>query len=70
MTAYEVTCELKSPYGSKNTAGEPVDVPEQHFLAVDGPGDPNEARYAVVYTFEFPAERESADFVVAPLEGL
>lgn len=81
MTAkYDVKRELKTCYAPKNTDWELVDIPELHFLAVEGQGDPNasaayrravEALYAVAYTVKFASKGDLAkDFVVGPLEGL
>lgn len=57
-----------------------VEVPEQHFLAIDGHGNPNtspaytaavEALYSVAYTLKFSFKRSTGqDSVVGPLEGL
>ena len=57
-----------------------VEVPEQHFLAIDGHGNPNtspaytaavEALYSVAYTLKFSFKRNTGqDSVVGPLEGL
>jgi len=57
-----------------------INVPEMHFLMIDGHGDPNtaqeyqdglEALYAVAYKIKFTSKKElSKDYVVPPLEGL
>lgn len=57
-----------------------VDVPDLHYLMIDGHGDPNtsptfthavEALYPVAYTLKFASKRElGRDYVVMPLEGL
>ncbi|GLZ14626.1 hypothetical protein Acsp04_48610 [Actinomadura sp. NBRC 104425] len=79
MASYDVKRERKALYAPKNTEWALVEVPEQHFIAIDGQGDPNtspvyaaavEALYSVAYTLKFAAKREGRDFVVAPLEGL
>ncbi|MGW7066886.1 GyrI-like domain-containing protein [Streptomyces sp. NPDC054855] len=81
MTAkYDVKRELKSCYAPRNTDWELLDVPELHFLAIDGHGDPNtgaeyrravEALYPVAYTVKFASKNNlGKDFVVGPLEGL
>ncbi|MEU1486267.1 GyrI-like domain-containing protein [Streptomyces sp. NPDC005752] len=81
MTAkYDVKRELKKCYSPKNTDWELIDIPELHFLAFDGHGDPNtsatyrravEALYAVAYTVKFASKGDLCkDFVVGPLEGL
>ncbi|MFK4599230.1 hypothetical protein RKD30_005897 [Streptomyces pristinaespiralis] len=77
---YDVKRELKTCYAPKNTVWELVDIPELHFLAIDGHGDPNttdayrravEALYAVAYTVKFASKGDlGKDFVVGPLEGL
>jgi len=57
----------------------PIDVPELHFLMVDGHGDPNTAPeyeralqwlYSVAYAIKFAAKPSGRTFVVPPLEGL
>lgn len=80
MTKYDVKRELKRCYAPRNTDWELVDVPELHFLAIDGAGDPNTsarypasvaALYAVAYTVKFASKVDlGKDFVVGPLEGL
>lgn len=81
MTAkYDVKREFKKCYAPRNTDWELVDIPEMHFLAIDGHGDPNtsatyrhavEALYAVAYTVKFASKGDlGKDFVVGPLEGL
>jgi len=76
---YDVKRDLRALYAPKNRDWEPVTVPPQHFLAVDGAGDPNtapayteavEALYAVAYTVKFTGKRAGHDSVVGPLEGL
>ncbi len=57
-----------------------VDVPDMHFLMIDGHGDPNtapqfgeavEALYPVAYALKFASKRDlGCDYVVPPLEGL
>lgn len=57
-----------------------LDVPEMHYLMVDGAGDPNTSPayveavaslYPVAYTMKFASKRElHRDYVVPPLEGL
>jgi hypothetical protein len=37
----DVNRELKTCYAPENTGWELVDIPEFHFLAIDGHGDPN-----------------------------
>jgi len=72
--------ELKHLY--KPSAREPliVDVPDMHFLMMDGAGNPNtspayqqavEALYGVAYTLKFTSKKKlGRDYVVMPLEGL
>ena len=76
---YDVKRDLRALYAPKNRDWEPVTVPPQRFLAVDGHGDPNtapayveavEALYAVAYTVKFTGKRAGRDSVVGPLEGL
>ncbi|MFL1377519.1 MULTISPECIES: GyrI-like domain-containing protein [unclassified Nocardiopsis] len=56
-----------------------LDVPELHYLMIDGHGDPNGdvfaeavgALYPVAYKLKFASKRElGRDYVVMPLEGL
>jgi hypothetical protein len=56
-----------------------LDVPELHYLMIDGHGDPNGAAFAeavgalypVAYKLKFASKRElGRDYVVMPLEGL
>lgn len=56
-----------------------VDVPELHYLALDGHGDPNgaafaqalEALYPLAYALKFASKREHGrDYAVMPLEAL
>lgn len=57
-----------------------LEVPEQHYLMVDGHGDPNtspryqaalESLYPVAYSLKFASKRSlGRDYVVPPLEGL
>ncbi len=57
-----------------------VDVPDLHYLMIDGHGDPNtspaftaavEALYPVAYKLKFASKRDlGRDYVVPPLEGL
>ncbi|QOV33318.1 GyrI-like domain-containing protein [Streptomyces ferrugineus] len=79
-TKYDVKRQFKKCYSPKNTDWELVDIPELHFLAIDGHGDPNtsvayrhavEALYAVAYSAKFASKGDlGRDFVVGPLEGL
>lgn len=57
-----------------------IDVPELHYLMIDGSGDPNtspvfraavEALYPVAYALKLASKRQlGRDYVVMPLEGL
>ena len=56
-----------------------LDVPDLHYLMIDGHGDPNtsafstavESLYPVAYTLKFASKNElGRDYVVPPLEGL
>jgi hypothetical protein len=57
-----------------------MDVPELHYLMIDGHGDPNsapafrlalEALYPIAYRLKFASKRDlGRDYVVPPLEGL
>lgn len=59
---------------------EVVELPERHYLMVDGAGDPNtapeyaaalEALYPVAYKVKFASKQQlGRDYVVPPLEGL
>ena len=67
-------------YRAKHGEFRIVDVPEMHYLMVDGHGDPNsspafaealEALYPVAYKLKFASKLElDRDYVVPPLEGL
>jgi hypothetical protein len=80
MDKYDIKRERKALYAPSGKDFTLVEVPELHYLAVDGEGDPNTAQayldavqalYAVAYTLKFACKRElERDFVVAPLEGL
>ena len=80
-TKVDLRKELKHLYTA--SASEPVilDVPEMHFLMIDGQGDPNaseefqdaiQALYGVSYTLKFMVKSgpEAIDYPVMPLEGL
>ncbi|MFD6445508.1 GyrI-like domain-containing protein [Promicromonospora sp. NPDC060204] len=66
-------------YRAKRDQFRIVDVPDLHYLMIDGHGDPNsspafteavEALYPVAYTLKFASKRElGRDYVVMPLEG-
>lgn len=68
----------KSLYGP-TTQPTVVQVPEMHFLMVDGAGDPNtseayaravEALYGLAYAIRMGRKEEGFEYVVPPLEGL
>jgi hypothetical protein len=71
---------LKHLYKPSTKTFAVVDVPEMHFLMIDGRGDPNhspayqaavEVLYATAYTLKFASKRQlERDYVVPPLEGL
>ncbi|MEU4741038.1 GyrI-like domain-containing protein [Actinosynnema sp. NPDC023658] len=77
---YDVKKAHKALYSPPSDRFTVVDVPELHYLAVDGRGDPNtstayrdavEALYSVAYALKFAARKElGRDHVVGPLEGL
>lgn len=73
--------DLKTLYHPSPRQIEVVDVPEMHFLVVDGEGDPNTSRsyqeamevlFAVSYTLKFMIKKGSLkiDYGVFPLEGM
>jgi DNA-binding PadR family transcriptional regulator len=79
MAKYDVKKAHKELYAPSAKDFAVVDVPEMHYLAVDGRGDPNtaaayteavEALYGVAYTLKFASKALGRDFVVAPMEGL
>ncbi|PWC06074.1 GyrI-like domain-containing protein [Mycetocola zhujimingii] len=80
MDKYDVKVALKELYSPSSKDFSLVDVPQMHYLAIDGHGDPNtspeyaaaiEALYPVAYALKFGSKKElGRDFVVAPLEGL
>lgn len=80
MDKYDLKKDLKAYYVPGGKDFELVEVPEIHFLAVDGAGDPNtaaeytaavEALFSVSYTLKFLSKGSlQKDYVVAPLEGL
>lgn len=66
-------------YRARRGRFDVVDLPERHYLMINGHGDPNaepfaaaiESLYPVAYTCKFAAKRElGRDHVVGPLEGL
>jgi hypothetical protein len=70
---------LEKLYKPSARTPEIVDVPEMHFLTVDGAGDPNTSRsyeeavgalYALSYTLKFALKRTGFEYKVSPLEGL
>ena len=81
METLDLLEELKGLY--RPPGGQPVivDVPELHYLMIDGEGDPNvsadyqaviEALYTASYTLKFKVKRRQPgiDYKVMPLEGL
>lgn len=80
MTKYDIKRDPRYCYRARNTTWELVEVPRQHFIAIDGHGDPNtsseyaaavEALFSVAYTIKFASKNSlDRDFVVGPLEGL
>lgn len=71
---------LKSLYSAPVGEFAPVEVPQMHFVKVDGEGDPNTAQayrsavewlYGVSYAMKFAVKAAlGKDYVVPPLEGL
>ncbi len=70
---------LKHLYKPSQKEFSIVEVPEMHFLMIDGQGDPNTSQaykdavgalYAVAYKIKFLSKKEGFDYVVPPLEGL
>lgn len=67
-------------YQAKQGEFRIVDLPDMHYLMLDGTGDPNtsplfadsvETLYPVAYKVKFASKRElGRDYVVPPLEGL
>lgn len=80
MQKIDLKRELKALYKPSAKDVAEVDVPEFHFLMVDGEGDPNtaasyreavEALYSVSYFIKFVLKKQHGlDYVVMPLEGL
>jgi DNA-binding PadR family transcriptional regulator len=79
MAKYDVKKAHKELYAPSAKEFALVEVPQMHYLAVDGRGDPNtspeyadavEALYGVAYTLKFASKALGRDFVVAPMEGL
>lgn len=72
--------ELKHLYKPSSKMVEEVDVPEMHFLMIDGDGGPGavafqdavESLYPVAYTLKFMVKKGDLgiDYGVMPLEGL
>lgn len=72
--------ELKHLYAPSTKEVVEVEVPEMHFLMVDGEGDPvtstaykeaTEALYSLSYALKFAVKKdEGMDYRVMPLEGL
>ena len=81
MTKIDFKKELKHLYNPSPKEVVVVDVPEMHFLMVNGAGNPNtaqeykdavEALYSVSYALKFMIKKGEAavDYGVMPLEGL
>jgi hypothetical protein len=79
MSKYDIKKAHKALYTAPTKAFAVVEVPELHYIAVDGHGDPNtstayrdavEALYGVAYTLKFASKALDKDFVVGPMEGL
>lgn len=80
MTKYDIRRDPRYCYRLRNKTWGLVEVPRQHFIAIDGHGDPNtsagyaaavEALFSVAYTIKFAGKNSlDRDFVVGPLEGL
>lgn len=81
MDKLDLKKQFKSVYQASATVVAEVDVPDFHFLMIDGQGDPNsssqyaaavEALFTVAYTLKFMVRKSSAaiDYAVMPLEGL
>ncbi|BBB63442.1 hypothetical protein UNDKW_5169 [Undibacterium sp. KW1] len=81
MDKLDLKKQFKSVYQASANAVAEVDVPDFHFLMIDGQGDPNssshyaaavEALFTVAYTLKFMVRKSSAaiDYAVMPLEGL
>lgn len=79
MTKIDFKKEWKQLYSPAKGDFQIVEVPDLHFLKIDGRGDPNtaaeyqeavEALYAVSYKVKFLSKKEGRDYVVPPLEGL
>lgn len=79
MAKYDIKKAHKELYAPSAKAFALVDVPEFHYIAVDGQGDPTtspayadavEALYGVAYTLKFASKALDQDFVVGPMEGL
>lgn len=80
MDKYDVKKAHRELYAPSSREFTVVDVPELHYIAVDGRGDPNtsaayvhavEALYGVAFSLKFASKNTlGRDFVVGPLEGL
>ena len=71
--------ELRELYRAPHGSCRVVEVPELHYLMVDGVGDPNTSEayqealmtvYPVAYTVKFRSKERGRDFVVMPIQGL
>ena len=80
MTKVDFKKDFKNLYNPSAKQFSVVDVPEQHYLMIDGAGNPGTASayqdalaalYAVAYTLKFMSKQDlNRDYVVPPLEGL
>lgn len=80
LDKYDIKRAHKALYAPSSADFTLVDVPELHYLAIDGHGDPNtapayaeaiEALFGVSYTLKFESKNVlGRDYVVGPLEAL
>lgn len=80
MKKIDLKREFKALYTASAKKVAFIDVPEVHFLMIDGKGDPNgpefqqsvETLYSVAYTLKFTLKKgkRQIDYPVMPLEGL
>lgn len=81
MPKVDLKKELKHLYQASAKQVSQIEVPEFHFLMIDGEGDPNkspayaeavEALFSVSYTAKFMVKKGATaiDYAVMPLEGL
>lgn len=80
MNKYDIKTAYKALYSPSAKEFCLVDVPELHYISIDGSGDPNtspaytdaiESLYALAYAVKFASKKSlGRDFTVGPLEGL